>query len=124
MRRLEETHRRTSTPHRKREKNINLEPEEEEIEDILMDDEDMEVEVEHVEVKGSNPITKFPEYIPPCKGKTKVSKDIDERKVALHIPLLLDEIFFKGQCLGWFPLLKLEDWDFADTEKFPHLVTD
>jgi len=74
-----------------------------------MDDEDFGVEVEEVEVKGSNPITKLPEYIPPHKGRTKVPKDINKIKVALHTPLLWDEIVFEGPCLGWVPLLKLED---------------
>jgi len=104
-------------------KTINLELEEEEIEDIPMDDEDLGVEVEDIEVECSAPITKLPEYVPPGKGKTKVSKDIDESKVTLHIPLLLDEISFEGPYLGQVPLLKLEYWDLADTEKFPHLVT-
>lgn len=104
-------------------KTINLEMEEEEIYDIPMDDEDLGVEVEDIEVECSAPITKLPEYVPPGKGKTKVSKDIDESKVTLHIPLLLDEISFEGPYLGQVPLLKLEYWDLADTEKFPHLVT-
>lgn len=73
-----------------------------------MDDEDLRVEVEDVEVEGFDPITKFLEYVPPCKGETKVLKEIDERKVALHIPLLLDEIFFEEPHLGWVSLLKLE----------------
>lgn len=89
-----------------------------------MDDEDLGVEVEDVELEGSNPITKFPEYIPPCKGKTKVWKDIDERKVTLHIPLLLDEIVSEGPRLGRVSLLKLEVWDLADTKKLLHLVTE
>lgn len=88
-------------------KTINLEPEEEEIEDISMDDEDLGVEVEEVEVKGSDPITKLPEYIPLCKGKTKVPKDINASKVTLHIPLLPDEIVFEGLRLGRVLLLKL-----------------
>ena len=81
-------------------KTINLEPEEEEIEEIPMDDEDLGVEVEEVEVEGADPITKLPEYVPQCKGKTKVPKDIDESKVTLHTPLLPDEIVFEGPCLG------------------------
>lgn len=89
-----------------------------------MDDEDMGVEVEDVEVKSTYPITKLPKYVPLRKGKTKVLKDIDESKVALHIPLLPNEIVFEGPFLGWFPLLKWEDFDLYDTEKFPHLTTD
>jgi len=87
-----------------------------------MEDEDLGVEVEDVEVEGSNPITKFPKYAPLCKDKTKVSKYTDKSKLALHIPLLLDKIVFEGPCLGRVPLLKLEDWDLADTKKFPHRV--
>lgn len=100
-----------------------MEQEEEEIKDISMDDEDLGVDVEDIEVEGSDPITKLPEYVPLRKGKTKVPKDIDESKAALHIPLLPDEIIFEGPRLGWVPLLKLEDWDLANTKKFPHLVT-
>jgi len=88
-----------------------------------MDDEDVGIDMEEVEVQGADPITRLPEYIPLCKGKTKVPKDIDERKVPLQIPLLPDEIVFEGPCLGQVPLLKLEDLDLADHEKFPHLVT-
>lgn len=51
-------------------------------------------------------------------------KDIDESKVMLHTPLLPDKISFHRPCLACIPLLKLEDWDLADTEHFPHLVTD
>jgi len=53
----------------------------------------------------------------------KVPKDIDESKVTLHTPLLPDQIVFEGPRLGHAPLLKLEDWDSADTEHFPHLAT-
>ena len=87
-----------------------------------MDDEDLGVEVEEVEVEGYDPITKLLEYIPLCKGKTKVPKDIEESKVALHIPLLSENIVFEGPCLGQVPLLKLEDWDIVDHEKFSHLA--
>ena len=45
-------------------KAINLEPEEEEIEDIPMDDEDLGIDVEEVEAHGVDPITQFPAYIP------------------------------------------------------------
>ena len=100
-----------------------MELEEEEIEDISMDDEDLGIDVEEVEVQGADPITLFPEYVPLCKGETKVPKDIDKSKVPLQTPLLLDEIVFEGPCLWRVPLLKLEDWDLTDTKKFPHLAT-
>lgn len=85
-----------------------------------MDNEDLGEE-EDVEVKGSDPITKLSEYVPPHKGKTKVLKDIDESKVTLHMPLLPDEIVFEGPLLGQVLLLKLEYWDLANTEKFSYL---
>ena len=74
-----------------------------------MDDEDLGIDVEEVEVQDADPITRLLEYIPPCKGKTKVPKDIDESKVPLQTPPLLDEIVFEGPCLGQVPLLKLKD---------------
>lgn len=81
----------------------------EEVEEIPMDDEDIVMGTEDVEVERSDPISKLPEYIPLCRGKTKVSKDIDESKVTLHTPLLLEKIVFEGLHLGHVPLLKLED---------------
>ena len=75
-----------------------------------MDDDDLGVEVEDVEFDSSDPVNKMPKYIPQCKGNTKESKDIDESKVSLHIPLMSNQIVFEGPCLGWVPLLKLEDW--------------
>jgi len=65
-----------------------------------MDDEDIRVEVEEVEVQCVEPIIKFPDYIPPCKGKTKVLKEIDKSKVPLQPALLPDEIVFEGPRLG------------------------
>ena len=59
-----------------------------------MDDENLGVEVEEVEVEGFDPITRLPEYVPRCKGKTKTPKDIDESKVTLYTPLLPDKIIF------------------------------
>jgi len=81
-------------------KAINIEPEEEEIEDSSMDDEDVGVDMEEVEAQGADPITRLPNYTHSCKGKTKVPNDIDERKVPLQTPLLLDEIVFEGPHSG------------------------
>lgn len=89
-----------------------------------MADEDVGVDVEEVEAHGVDPITRLPMYIPLCKGKTKVPKDIDESKVPLQTHLLPDEIIFEGLHLGRVPLLKLEELDMVDHEKFPHLATE
>lgn len=88
-----------------------------------MDDEDVGMEIEEVEAQGANPITLFPEYFPLRKPKSKVPKDIDEKKTPLQTPLLLDEITFDSSHLARVPILNLEDWELVDHEKFPHLVT-
>ena len=77
--------------------------------------------VEDVDVEGFDLISKILEYIPPHRGKTKVPNDIDESKVTLHTPLLLDKIAFEGPCLGHVPHLKLEDWDLDDMKHFTNL---
>lgn len=81
-------------------KAINLEPEEEDIKNIPMDDEDVGKKVEEVEAQGVGPIMKFPEYVSLCKPKSKVLKDIDESKTPLKTPLLLDEIVFDSPHLA------------------------
>jgi len=103
-------------------KAINLEPEEEDIQDILIDNEDLGAKVEEVEAQGADPITQLSKYVPPCKPKSKVPKDIDESKTPLQTPLLLDEIAFDGSCLARVLVLKLENWDLVYHEKFPHLA--
>ena len=71
-----------------------------------MGEEDVEMKFE---TQGVDPITGLPKYFPPCKGKTKVPKDIDESKIYLQTPLLLDVIVFEGPHLGRVPVLKFED---------------
>jgi len=41
-----------------------------------------------IDDEGVKCITKFPKYIPPCKGKEKVTKDPDSEKFFIHMPLL------------------------------------
>ncbi|CAA3018923.1 Hypothetical predicted protein [Olea europaea subsp. europaea] len=89
-----------------------------------MDDEDVGVKVEEVEARGADPIMRFPEHVPTCKPMSKVPKDIDESKTPLQTPLLLEEIVFDDPHLARVPILKLEDWDLVDHEKFLHLVTE
>ena len=69
---------------------------------IPMDDDDLGIDTEDVEVDGSDPITKFLEYIPLPRSKAKVSKEIDERKVTLYTPLLPDKIILKDSAWGRF----------------------
>lgn len=59
-----------------------------------MDEEDKEMEVK---TQGVDPITKIPEYVPTCKGKAKVPKDINERNISLQTPLLPDDIVLRGR---------------------------
>lgn len=78
--------------------------------------------VEDIDAEGVEAILKFLEYIPLCKGKVKASKDLDAEKFSIHTPLLPKNITFEGPCLARVPILKMEDWDFADNERFPHLM--
>ena len=71
-----------------------------------------------------DPISKFLEYIPPRKGKVKVPKDLDAGQFLLNTPLLPENLTFEGPHLALISHLKLEDWDLADHEKFPHLTTE
>lgn len=75
------------------------------------------------ETKPALPPIKLCTYIPPCKGKEKVPKDLDESKSSLQTLLPLDDIIFEGMHLGQVPSLKFEDWDPVDHKKFPHLET-
>ena len=93
----------------KKGKDINLEPEEEDIEDIPMDDEDVGMEVEEAEAQGVHPITQLSEYVPLCKPKSKVPKDVNENRTPLQTPLLPDEIVFDGLQLARVSILNLED---------------
>lgn len=105
-------------------KAIDVEPEVE-VEELHVDTNDIDMDgVENVDVEGSDPISKLPEYIHSHRGKMKVLKDIDESKVTLHTPLLPDQIVFEGPRLGHIPLLKLEDLDLDDAKCFPHLAMD
>jgi len=45
-------------------------------------------------------------------------------KSALQTPLLLDDIRFDSPPLGWVSNIKFEDWDLADSEKFPQLAAE
>jgi len=75
-------------------KTINLEAnEEDELEEILIEEEE-DVEMD-VDTWGTDPLTRLPTYVPPQKGKAKVPKDIDESKISLQTPLLLDNIIFE-----------------------------
>lgn len=78
--------------------------------------------VEDIDTVGVEPISKLPNYIPPCKGKVKVPEEPGVGKFLLNMPLLLEGINFEGPCLARIPHLKLEDWDLADHERFPHLA--
>jgi len=66
---------------------------------------------------------KLPEYVPPWKGKAKVCKDMDTVKSTLETPLFPDGILFDGLALGYIPMIKFQDWDLMDSEKFQHLDT-
>lgn len=89
-----------------------------------MDDEDVGIYVWEVKPHGADPITRLPEYVPSCKGKVKVPKDIDERKTPFQTPLVPHKIIFEGPRLARVSLLKLNDSDLTNHEKFSHLETE
>lgn len=64
---------------------------------------------------------KFPTHIPLRKGKVKIPRDSDAAKSALQTTLLPDGIVFEGSPMGCVPIMKFEDWDLANSEKFPLL---
>lgn len=77
-----------------------------------------------IDIEGVDHISKLSEYIPPCKGKMKVPKDLDAGQFLLNAPLLPENITFEGLCLAWIPHLKLEDWYLVDHKRFPHMAID
>lgn len=72
---------------------------------------DLEVEegMEDIDAEGIDPVSKLLDYVPPYKGKVKVTKDPNAKKFFIHIPLLPESITFKGPYLVQFPHLKMED---------------
>lgn len=77
-----------------------------------------------IEIEGVDPLSKLLEYIPPCKGKVNVLKDLDVGQFLLNTPLLPENITFEILCLARISHLKLKDWDLVDHGQFPHLATD
>jgi len=79
---------------------------------------------EYIDAEGMEPIKKIPEYVPPHKGKVKVTKDPNSDKLSISTPLLPKKVPLEGLWLARILLLKMEDWDLADHARFPHLETD
>ena len=79
--------------------------------------------VEELDADEGEPIMRVPTYIPPWKGKAKVSKYPDLGKFMVSTPLLLKELVFEGMLLARILVLKLEDWYLVDHERVPHLAT-
>lgn len=76
-----------------------------------------------IDTEGVNPISKFIDYIPLCKGKEKVPKDLDAGQFLVNTPLLLENLTFEGMCLSWIPHFNLKDFDLADHERLANLST-
>lgn len=58
---------------------------------------------EDINAEGVEPFTKFPEYIPPCNGKEKVTKDSESDKFIISMPMLLEQVPFEGHTLRGSP---------------------
>lgn len=64
-----------------------------------------------------------PKYVPPSKGKAKVPTNMDDVDNILITMSLPKEVPFEGTMTSRISTMKFEYWDLADTDKFPHLVT-
>lgn len=65
--------------------------------------------IEGIDAEGVEPMTRFPKYIPPWKGKAKVTKDPDTGKYTMSTPLFPEKVVFEGLRLARIPLLKMEN---------------
>ena len=101
---------------------IETEEEEEDLQALITQIEAQDDEAENVSQVPS--AINIPPYIPPWKGKAKISKDLEATKSALQTPLHPDEIRFEGLPLGRVPTVKFEDWDLIDSKKFIQLATE
>lgn len=99
---------------------MELEEDEEDLQALITLIEAQDEEEEHVPQVSSTII--LPPYISPWKGTPKIPKDLEATKSTLQTPLLPDEIRFDGLPLGRIQNIKFEDWDLADSEKFPQLA--
>lgn len=90
----------------------------------VMDLEEEEYQgIEDFNVEGVEPFSILAKYVTLWKRKTKVTKNPNSGKFRISTPLLQDQVTFEGPKLAHMPMLKLEDWDIVDQEKFPHMVT-
>lgn len=65
----------------------------------------------------------LPKYIPLQKGRVKVPKGLDTVMSTLNTLFLPEGVLFEGTVVGHVSTINFEDWDLADTKKFPHLET-
>ena len=78
--------------------------------------------MEDIDTEVVETIMKLTNYIPPQKGKVKVTKDPNSKKFTISTPLLPEKVPFEHPWLMRIPLLKIEDWDFIDHARFQHLA--
>jgi len=62
--------------------------------------------------------------VSPRKGKVKVPANLDEVDTILFTPSLPKAVPKEGSMVNHISTMKFEDWDLADTAKFPHLAID
>lgn len=79
--------------------------------------------IEDFHVEGVDHMLRLPNYIPPWKGKNKVTKDPDIGKFLVSTTLLPEQVVFEGPRLAGILLLKMEDWYLAGHTNYPHLKT-
>lgn len=78
----------------------------------------------YIDVKGAEPITRLPKYVPLWKGKVKVMKVLDSENFTISMPLLPKQVPFEGPWFMCISLLKIEDCDLVDHARFAHLATE
>jgi len=75
------------------------------------DEEEMRGGVEEIDVEEVELMTQLPKYILPQKAIAKVSKDLDNTKFMVSMPLLSENVVLEGNFLTHIPILNMEDWE-------------
>jgi len=78
-----------------------------------------EAEMQQMETEGAKILSLLLPYFPPRNPGSKRIKDPKDVRFGTFRPLLPEKFPFEGEVLGKFLELKMEDWDFNDTSKYP-----
>lgn len=73
-------------------------------------------------VEDLDPLLLLPTYVAPHKSSLKVPKDMNNVWSYINSSLIPKYVSFEGDMFAKNPLLEMEDWDFADQDKFLELA--